>query len=360
MITQLQLRRDRLTESRLVEMSEPELQAGQALLAIDRFALSSNNVSYALSGETIGYWGYFPAEAPWGLTPVWGFADVVASRHPDLPAGERVYGFFPTASHVVLQPDQVGPRGFIDAAPHRAGLPAFYNAYQRTTGEPAAMQALEAERCLLLPLLGTGYLLYDYLVDGGFFGAEQILVGSASSKTAIGLLNMLARHPSPRPRIVGLTSPRNVDFVTGLGVCDTVVTYGEIESLDGAVPTAFIDMAGDGAVIEAIHRTFLGQLRLSCAVGATHWDQPRGRTRVEGAPSHEFIFIPAHIAKRDGDLGGGVIQRRTQTETLRMVEELKGQIALREVRGPAAVQAALTELIAGRTPADVGLIATMR
>lgn len=102
MITQLQLRRDALTESRLVELPEPELGQGEALLAIDRFALTANNVSYALSGATIGYWGYFPAPEPWGLVPVWGFADVVASRHPDLPVGERVYGFFPTASHVLL------------------------------------------------------------------------------------------------------------------------------------------------------------------------------------------------------------------------------------------------------------------
>lgn len=359
MITQLQLRRDALTESRLVELPQPELAQGEVLLAIDRFALTANNVSYALSGATIGYWGYFPAPEPWGLVPVWGFADVVASRHPDLPVGERIYGFFPTASHVVLTPDAMGPRGFVDAASHRAELPAFYNHYQRTTGEPEAMKALEDERCLLLPLLGTGYLLYDYLVDNGFFGAEQVLVGSASSKTAIGLLNMLARHPEPRPQVIGLTSPGNMAFVEGLGLCDQVIAYGDIDSLDGAVPSAFVDMAGDGVVIGAIHKRFGPQLKLSCAVGATHWDQPRSTGKVEGAPSHDFIFIPAHIAKRDGDLGPGVIQRRTQAETMRMVEELKGSLALRHVSGPDAVRSAMSDLVAGRTPPTVGLIASL-
>lgn len=359
MITQLQLRRDALTESRLVELPQPELAEGQVLLAIDRFALTANNVSYALSGATIGYWGYFPAPEPWGLVPVWGFADVVASRHADLPVGERIYGFFPTASHVVLTPDAVGPRGFVDAASHRAELPAFYNHYQRTTGEPEAMRALEDQRCLLLPLLGTGYLLYDYLVDNGFFGAEQVLVGSASSKTAIGLLNMLARHPEPRPRVIGLTSPGNMAFVEGLGLCDQVIAYGDIDSLDWAVASAFVDMAGDGVVIGAVHRRFGPQLKLSCAVGATHWDQPRSAGKVEGAPSHDFIFIPAHIAKRDGDLGPGVIQRRTQTETLRMVEELEGSLALRHVSGPDAVRTAMSDLVAGRTPPTVGLIASL-
>ncbi|MDO8902308.1 MAG: DUF2855 family protein [Phenylobacterium sp.] len=359
MITQLQLRRDALTESRLVELPQPELADGEVLLAIDRFALTANNVSYALSGATIGYWGYFPAPEPWGLVPVWGFADVAASRHADLALGERIYGFFPTASHVVLTPDAVGARGFVDAAPHRADLPAFYNHYQRTTGEPAAMKALEDERCLLLPLLGTGYLLYDYLIDNGFFGAEQVLVGSASSKTAIGLLNMLARHPAPRPQVIGLTSPGNMAFVEGLGLCDQVIAYGAIESLDGTVPTAFVDMAGDGAVIDAIHKRFGPQLKLSCAVGATHWDQPRSAGKVAGAPSHDFIFIPAHIAKRDGDLGPGVIQRRIQVETLRMVEELKGRLALHHVSGPEAVRAALSDLVAGHTPPTVGLIASL-
>ena len=359
MISQLQLRRDALTESRLVELPTPDLAVGEVLLSIDRFALTANNVSYALSGATIGYWGYFPTAEPWGLVPVWGFADVTASRHPDVAVGERIYGFFPTASHVVLTPEAVGPRGFVDAAPHRAALPVFYNHYQRTTGEPAEMKALEDERCLLLPLLGTGYLLYDYLVDNGFFGAEQILVSSASSKTAIGLLNMLARHPAPRPQVIGLTSPGNIGFVQDLGLCDQVIPYGDIGKLDGTVPSAFVDMAGDGGVIGAVHHQFRSQLKLSCAVGATHWDQPRSAGKAPGAPSHDFIFIPAHIAKRDGELGPGVIQRRTQVETLRMVGELKGRLSLQHIQGAMAVQSALTDLVAGRTPPTVGLIASL-
>lgn len=42
---------------------------------------------------------------------------------------------------------------------------------------------------------------------------------------------------------------------------------------------------------------------------------------------------------------------------MRMVEELKGRLTLKEIEGAVAVQAALTDLVAGRTPADVGLIA---
>jgi hypothetical protein len=30
------------------------------LVAIERYALTANNVSYALSGEQIGYWKFFP------------------------------------------------------------------------------------------------------------------------------------------------------------------------------------------------------------------------------------------------------------------------------------------------------------
>ena len=77
---------------------------GQALLRLTRFALTSNNVTYAAIGEQFGYWKFFPAEAPFGRVPVWGFADVAQSRAPELTPGERIWGYYPIASHLVVTP----------------------------------------------------------------------------------------------------------------------------------------------------------------------------------------------------------------------------------------------------------------
>ena len=358
MITQLQVRRKAFAETRTVSIETPVLADGEVLLAIDKFAMTANNVSYALSGDMIGYWKFFPAEEPWGRVPVWGFADVVESRCADLPVGERVWGFLPMASHLVVSPTRVTGRSFTDGAPHRADLPGIYNTYQRTRGDPAALTALEDERCLLFPLFSTSYVLYDYLVDNAFFGAEQVLVGSASSKTGLGLANLLSRHGEGRPRVVGLTSPGNVAFVNRLGTCDEVVVYGDIPELAPAIPTAFVDMSGNGEVVSRIHDRFGSQLKLSCAVGATHWGTGRFRPDTSSTP-HSFFFAPAQFAKRDTDWGPGEILRRAQTESARMAADLKGLVEIRHERGAEAVASAWRSLVDNAIAPDIAIMAAL-
>jgi hypothetical protein len=65
---------------------EAGLGEGQVDVAIRRFALTANNITYARLGNCIpalgfGYWDFFPAGSGWGSIPVWGLADVVVSRH---------------------------------------------------------------------------------------------------------------------------------------------------------------------------------------------------------------------------------------------------------------------------------------
>ena len=358
MITQLQVRRSAFAETRAVSIATPELAAGEVLLAIDKFAMTANNVTYALTGDMIGYWKFFPAPEPWGLVPVWGFADVIDSRCPDVPIGDRVWGFLPMASHLVARPVGVSDRSFTDGAPHRAELPGIYNTYQRTRGDPAELTAIEDARCLLFPLFSTSYVLYDYLVDNAFFGAEQVLVGSASSKTGLGLVNLLSRHGDGRPRLVGLTSPGNVGFVTALGTCDSVVAYSAIGDLDRTRPTAFVDMSGNGEVVTAIHARFGAQLRLSCAVGATHWGTGRFRAETAGTP-HSFFFAPAQFAKRDGDWGPGEILRRAGVEAARMSAELTGTLEIRRGNGPEAVTTAWRGLLSNAMAPSVAVMASL-
>jgi hypothetical protein len=68
-------------------------------------------------------------------------------------------------------------------------------------------------QALLQPLFMTSFVLDDWLVDSDLFGAELVVLGSASSKTAIGLAHLLTTNQ--RARVVGLTSERNAEFVRG-------------------------------------------------------------------------------------------------------------------------------------------------
>src|SRR3954468_24396884 len=126
--TTLLVRKDRLGETRLVTADDAPLADGQIRVHVDAFALTSNNITYAAFGEAMSYWQFFPSgEAGWGIVPVWGFGQVLQSPHPGVAVGERLYGYWPMASHAVLQPDRLDASGFTDAAPHRAPLHAVYN-----------------------------------------------------------------------------------------------------------------------------------------------------------------------------------------------------------------------------------------
>lgn len=120
-VTRLFTRKDALNESRLEASEEPANAApGEVLLRIDRFALTTNNITYAAFGEAMQYWEFFTTGQPeWGHMPVWGFADVVASAVDGIAAGERFYGYFPIASHIRSNPS-ASPRAASTMPPSTA------------------------------------------------------------------------------------------------------------------------------------------------------------------------------------------------------------------------------------------------
>ncbi len=200
-----QVRRDDLHAFRVVAGDTPEPGPGQALLEIDAFGLTTNNITYAVFGEAMSYWNFFPADAGWGRVPVWGFANVAATGDTELSGGSRVFGYFPPSSELVVVPERIDARGFVDASPHRASLPSAYNSYALVEGLPLYEERFEEQQMLLWPLFFTAFLIDDFLGGEELFGAGTALVSSASSKTALSAAFLLARREGVE--VVGLTSP---------------------------------------------------------------------------------------------------------------------------------------------------------
>ena len=96
--------RQNLSDAEVVQKNLPEaLKDGTCLLEIDRFALTANNITYAVAPVVLQYWAFFPSDREgWGQVPVWGFANVAASAHPDVAVGSRVYGYLPMSSHLLI------------------------------------------------------------------------------------------------------------------------------------------------------------------------------------------------------------------------------------------------------------------
>ena len=337
------------------EADEPE--SGQVLLRVAEFAFTANNVTYAVAGDMMSYWSFFPADAGWGRIPVWGFADVLRSKHESVAEGDRFFGYLPMSTHLVVEPERASASGFSDGAAHRKELPAVYNQYTRCATDPLYDARHEDEQMLFRPLFATAFLLDDFLDDNRFFGARSVVLSSASSKTAFSLAFLLHRNRRARCEVIGLTSAANVVFVEGLGCYDRVVTYDRLPSLARS-PAAFVDMAGNGTVASAVHHHYGDQLKHSSIVGATHWERSEREGDLPGA-TPAFFFAPTQMQKRAKDWGPVELQKRQAEVWHDFLAFIAGRIRVVRGRGPADVERVYRETLEGRAKPDEGHVLSL-
>lgn len=353
----IHVKRNQFDQARVEEDELPTPATGQVLVAVDRFALTANNVTYAVAGDMVGYWQFYPVDDDWGTVPVWGIGEVVASGNESIPVGERLYGFFPMASHALLTLGGVTAGNCVETSAQRRELPPVYNSYRRTAADPEFLQAMEDERCLYFPLFMTSYLIYDFLADNDFFGAAQILIGSASSKTAFGLAKLL-RDSDQSIKVLGFTSASNRQFVESLDFYDEVLVYGEEERLDAAIPSVFVDMSGDGKLTAAVHERLQDQLRYSCAVGATHWESFGTQQELPG-PEPVFFFAPAQIVKRDEEWGSGVLMARAAESVANIIRSVAGGVEIQRVQDVSTAVSTWQALVANQVPPSRGIMVSL-
>ncbi len=347
--TTLQVRKDKLTETRLHTTEDAALAAGQVRVRVEHFALTANNITYAAFGDAMNYWQFWPTgEEGWGIVPVWGFATVTQSLHPGVAVGERLYGYWPMASSAVLQPDRLTEAGFTDAAPHRAGLHAVYNQLLRVNRDPFYTPDTEGPQALLRPLFVTSWLIDDFLADNAFFGASVMLLSSASSKTAYGTAFQLAQRPGIE--VIGLTSAANKSFCESLGCYTRVLTYDQLDQVAADAACVYVDFAGNAPLRHQIHTRFV-QLKYSCSIGGTHVQQLGGAKDLPG-PRATLFFAPAQIKKRNTDWGAAELGQRLvqawQAFSHRATDAASPWLVVQEHKGPEAVQAAYAQVLAGQ------------
>jgi hypothetical protein len=350
--------RSDITQTRVVQDAPTELQPGQSRLRVDAFGLTANNITYAVFGDMLQYWTVFPATdspAEWGRVPAWGFAEVTDSRSEYLAVGERLYGFVPMSDEFVMTPGKSDASGVSDVAAHREGLFGTYNRYQRVTTDPNYRVDREQHQMLLYPLFVTGFVIDDFLEDQGDFGAEQVVVSSASAKTALGVAHSLRARGA---KVVGLTSAGNVATVDGLGLYDEVLAYDQVDRL-ATVPSVFVDIAGNADVVHAVHTHLHGHLGHSMIVGNTNWDHQAATTGDLPAPAPEFFFAPTQIAKRTKEWGADGLAERMAVAWDRFADWSDGWLVFEHVVGADAVVAAFDNLAGGHTDPRTGFIATL-
>ena len=258
-VVQVHVRKAELSDAALVNVPMMALADGAVRLLIESFSVTANNITYAVVGDGFRYWDFFPAPDGMGIVPMWGHARVIETNCPDIAVGERVYGYLPMATHLDVRPGRISSGGFMDTSEHRQPMSPVYNSYTRLAADPEHDPSREAERMIFGPLFKTGFMIDYFMRSQDWFGAAQVILTSASSKTAMGLASV-AQQNSPAIKRIGLTSVGNVDFVRGTGLYDAVFAYDDLATLP-IEPSVSVDFAGNARLLAGLHRHFGDSLR---------------------------------------------------------------------------------------------------
>lgn len=354
----LEVVRDRITEVRRTA-AEVTLPADGVVLAVRRFAMTSNNVTYAVTGEQLAYWRFFPtADETTGVVPVWGTAEVVATDRDDVEVGEHWYGFLPMGHHVAVRPGRVSSDAVVDASPHRAGLAGVYQSYVRLAADPLHEPAHLDLELLLRPLFTTAFLLAE-VVDGDAGDRHDVVVvTSASSKTGTALAHLLRDRDVT---VVGVTSAGNLDHVAATDLYDRVLAYDEVEGLgDLAGRAAVVDLAGRNDVVAAVHDRLPDGLATHLVVGVTHHDADAGQSPpADGAPEPTFFFAPTHAADLARSWGPAELGQRIADAWRPFVAAATEDLEVVELDGLDGAARAWPRLVAGEVDPGEGLVVTL-
>ncbi len=350
----LDINRAKISDTLIQSHDDGPLEDGEARLAIKRFSLTANNVTYGVFGDMMAYWNFFPSTAEgFGRVPVWGFADVIESKVQGVPVGMRVYGYLPMSNTLKIAPIKLSPAGFMDATPHRQAMAAAYNRYEIVTEADAETEGRVA---LLKPLFITGFLLDDWISGEKAWGATNVIASSASSKTALSMAACLKRRGGVT--LTGLTSARSKAFVEASGYYDKVVTYDDLGALTGA-DSAYVDFAGDAEVTRGVHEVLGDSLKQSVIVGGSHWDADRSNRAPMPGPKPEMFFAPTHIGRLGAAWGGGEFARAVNAALDRFAHDSRGWLDVHESAGLEAANTAWARLLANDVSAKEGIVITL-
>ena len=203
------------------------------------------------------------------------------------------------------------------------------------------------------------FCLCDALQEADYYQAEQVIIVSASSKTAIGLAQGLADADSAPPTI-GLTSAGNRAFVESLGCYDQVISYDQLGEVNASKPSVMVDMSGNRVVLGTVHGA-LGDNMVNCInVGMTHWedrDTPKDPLADQIIRERSgFFFAPSHIQKRIGDWGQDGYNAHTDAFVKRRAEQSKSWMRVEHIAGFEPFTNVYNDVVVGKMNPNEGLV----
>ncbi|HMV42286.1 MAG TPA: DUF2855 family protein [Leptospiraceae bacterium] len=349
--------KDEFTKTEFTQKEFPTLQEGQILLEIYKFAFTANNITYVNLGESVGYWNFFPEKDNWGVVPVWGFGKVIESKNENIPIGEKFYGYYPTASHVVLNPNNVKENGFVDSSEHRSKLPSLYNYYSNVQNDTLYTEDTENIQLIYRPLFTTAFLIKEMILSNKIYNAKSILLTSASSKTGLALADLLFynRNKDFSFDIIGLTSERNLNFIKNLEYFQNVFHYKKIDAIPKE-DVCIIDFSGNKNILSELNSHFGEKLKFLSLVGMVHWEEKLDK---QDSINGTVFFAPTQIKKTMKELGPKNFQKNLSDEYNQFIHKTKDWIQFEEINNAEKFKELYLNILSGKTSPEKGYIVSL-
>ena len=341
------VRRDDFSETRFESETRVPLEPNQVRFSVDRFALTSNNISYAAAGDMLDYWSFFPAKDGWGRIPAMGFGDVVETRHPDVPVGERVFGFFPMASELVIDVEGMTPEHYVDGAPPspqpRPGLPTV----------PSGRRGPSLRGLSRSPDPLDARAVHDFLPGGRIprgprrLRRRDLRPGKCLEQDVDrpGLSCSLAGVPDGSSESPG-TPTANLSQNSGSTTPPWAMARPRI--FLRANPRYLSTFSGNGTFVTDLHNHLGDALKHHCFVGATHWDAGARDENLPG-PEPSFFFAPGEIKNRLDAWGAEEFQRRIREGWGRFCASSDSWLDVRTHQGPGALAEVYANVLGGKS-----------
>lgn len=216
------------------------------------------------------------------------------------------------------------------------------------------------------PLFWTSYWFEDYLNEHSYRGAKNILISSASSKTAFTLAYNIGLRKKRSGgtldvNVVGLTSTSNAVFTRGLNLYDRVLTYDHLPTASSTSGSwIYVDLSGNNS----LNAKFERQLApiLTVVLGMTNPDEQNAKNlkgRSHNTANQEMFFMPEWLAIRAKQLTIPQITTMQAAAWKGLMENCSPWVSIDKSCGGKAVLEAYRKTLQGSIGPEKGQVFTL-
>ncbi|KAJ3416186.1 hypothetical protein HDV05_002831 [Chytridiales sp. JEL 0842] len=338
-----------------------QVEDGSIRIKIEKIGLTANNRTYVVIALDMGYSKFFEVSSGKTAIPAWTIGTIVQSKHKELGVGTKIYGYLPVSDYYDVKVSSISVTGFSVAYPQLPPDFSIYGDFSILSKDPSYSSDKEDSILLFKPLWTTSFLLKYFLEHKQFFGADAVLISSATSKTSFCLAHLLTKlGDSKRPiRVIGITSRKNEAFARSLGVYTDIVLYENVAKFK-QLKTVYVDVAGDPKLLQSLMNDFGENYLRGILVGLSHFDsQEKKEPALQADPSaskNEWFFAPEWGKKIRAELGPREVMNRMGKGWNMLLNDAPKWINYKNFVGEKQIEQVYGQLCDGSVNPNEGLI----